>query len=93
MCVFIVYSPQHKAYMCLHPLGRVCLASHVKFNETTIFPFSSHSQFKVTNASLSPQVSTLMPSVRLHSGQFTKPHTWHQVADLYYPSDTTAIIS
>ncbi|KAH9677218.1 retrovirus-related pol polyprotein from transposon RE2 [Citrus sinensis] len=38
------YSPLHKGYKCLHPSGRIYIASHVFFYETS-FPYSTDSTF------------------------------------------------
>ena len=38
--VFIGYSPNHKGYLCLHPLGRVYNSQSVTFNESD-FPFAA----------------------------------------------------
>lgn len=35
----IGYSPLHKGYKCLDSTGKICIAQHVKFNESE-FPFS-----------------------------------------------------
>ena len=52
-CVFLGYSPLHKGYKCLHPLGKVYIASHVLFDEIS-FPFSTDSNFL---KSMPPKVS------------------------------------
>ncbi|KAH9699463.1 retrovirus-related pol polyprotein from transposon RE1 [Citrus sinensis] len=43
-CVFLGYSPSHKGYKCLHSSGKIYIASHVLFDETT-FPYISDPNF------------------------------------------------
>lgn len=37
-CVFLIYSPSHRAYKCLHPNGCVYISRDVQFNEAR-FPY------------------------------------------------------
>ena len=39
-CIFLGYSPLHKGFKCLHSFGKIYIASHVVFYETS-FPYSS----------------------------------------------------
>ena len=52
-CVFLGYNPLQKGYKCLHPSGKVYIASHVLFDEIS-FPYSTDSNFL---KSMPPKVS------------------------------------
>lgn len=39
-CIFLSYSPVHKGYKCLHSSGKIYIASHILFDETS-FPYST----------------------------------------------------
>ena len=43
-CVFLGYSPLYQGYKCLHPSGKIYIASHVLFDET-LFPYSTDYDF------------------------------------------------
>ncbi|KAH9779268.1 retrovirus-related pol polyprotein from transposon RE1 [Citrus sinensis] len=69
-CVFLGYSLLHKGYKCLHPSGKIYIASHVLFYETS-FPYSTDSQFL---KSLPPKVSDFQYS-SLQFYNISVPHS------------------
>ena len=69
-CVFLGYSPLHKGYKCLHPSGKIYIASHVLFYETS-FSYSTDSHFL---KSLPPKVSDFQYS-SLQFYNISVPHS------------------
>ena len=56
-CIFLGYSSSHKGYKCLYPLGHLCIARHVIFDELT-FPYSTDSRFHCFTKSSSSSLSS-----------------------------------
>jgi len=59
-CIFLGYNPFHKGYKCFHPSGRVYIARHVNFDETS-YPFSSDPSFHSLNKSQSNSYDSITP--------------------------------